>query len=66
MTHIMLYYHSTASSAMDIVLDSKAVSLGLDKTKDIDIGICCFSAKYAAFMNKGQDLSAKSQNNVSG
>ena len=36
------------------------------QTKDIKIGICCFSAKHAAFSSKSIDWSAQSQDNVSG
>ena len=36
------------------------------QTKDIKIGICCFSAKHTAFRSKTKDWSAQSQNNVSG
>ena len=38
----------------------------LDKTKDIKIGICCFSAKHTAFRSKSKDWLNQSQNNVSG
>ena len=52
------------------VLSSSVVGRGLDpglgQTKDIKIGICCFSAKHAAFWSKSKDWSAKNQNNVSG
>ena len=51
------------------VLASSAESRGFDpagQTKDIKIGICCFSAKHAAFWSKSKDWSAKNQNNVSG
>ena len=36
------------------------------QTKDIKIGIYCFSAKHAALMSKSKDWSAQNQNNVSG
>ena len=52
------------------VLASSAEGRGFDprpgQTKDIKIGICCFSAKHAAFRSKSIDWSAQSQNNVSG
>jgi hypothetical protein len=34
-------------------------------TKDYEIGICCFSAKYAAIRRKSKDWLARNQNNVS-
>ena len=50
------------------VLASSAVDRGfeprLGQTKDYKIGICCFSAKYAAFRRKGKDWLARNQNNV--
>ena len=36
------------------------------QTKDIKIGICCFSAKHAAFKSKSKDWSTQSQYNVFG
>ena len=52
------------------VLTSSAEGHGFDprsgQTKDIKIGICCFSAKHAPFRCKSKDWSAQSQNNVSG
>ena len=51
------------------VLASSAVDRGfeprLGQTKDYKIGICCFSAKYAAFRRKSKDWLARNQNNVS-
>ena len=35
------------------------------QTKDYKIGICCFSAKHAAFRRKSKDWLAQNQNNVS-
>ena len=35
------------------------------KTKDYNIGICCFSAKHAALRRKSEDWLARNQNNVS-
>ena len=50
------------------VLASSAEWRGFDprpgQTKDNKIGICCFSAKHAAFRSKSKDWSAQSQNNV--
>ena len=36
-----------------------------DQTKDYEIVICCFSAKYAALRSKSKDWLARNQNNVS-
>ena len=35
------------------------------QTKDYEIGICCFSNKYAAFRRKSKDRLARNQDNVS-
>ena len=35
------------------------------QTKDYEIGICCFSAKYVALRRKRKDWLARNQNNVS-
>jgi hypothetical protein len=34
------------------------------QTTDYEIGICCFSAKHAAFRRKSKDWLARNQNNV--
>ena len=51
------------------VFASSAVGRGFeprsDQTKDYEIAICCFSAKYAALRRKRIDWSAYNQNNVS-
>ena len=51
------------------VLASSAVDRGFEprsgQTKDYEIGICCFSAKYAALRRKSKDWLARNQNNVS-
>ena len=51
------------------VLASSAVDHGFKpwsgQTKDYKIGICCFSAKYAALRRKSKDWLARNQNNVS-
>jgi hypothetical protein len=51
------------------VLASSAVDRGFEprsgKTKDYEIGICCFSAKHAELRRKGKDWLARNQNNVS-
>ena len=36
-----------------------------DQAKDYQIGICCFSAKHAAFRRKSKDWLARNQDNVS-
>ena len=54
---------------MASVLVSSAVDRGFEpqsgQTKDYTIGICCFSAKYAALRRKSKDWSSRNQNNVS-
>jgi hypothetical protein len=35
------------------------------QTTDYEIGICCFSAKHAAFRRKSKDWLARNHNNVS-
>jgi hypothetical protein len=54
---------------MVIVLASSAVNHRFEprsgKTKDYEIGICCFSAKHTAVMRKSKDWSARNQSNVS-
>ena len=35
------------------------------QTKDYKIGICCFSAKYAALKRKSKDWMVQNQDNVS-
>ena len=51
------------------VLTSSAVDRGFEprsgQTKDYEIGICCFSAKYVALRRKSKDCLARKQNNVS-
>jgi hypothetical protein len=34
------------------------------ETKDYEIGICCFSAKYAALRGKSKDWLVRNQDNV--
>ena len=54
---------------MVCVLASSAGGRGLEpltgQTKDINIGICCFSAKHAELRNKSKTWFAQSRNNVS-
>ena len=51
------------------ILTSSVVDRGFEprpgQTKDYDIGICCFSAKYAALRRKSKDWFARDKNNVS-
>ena len=57
------------SGVMVSVLVSSAVHHGFQlrwgQTKDYKIGICCFSAKYAALRRKSKDGLAQNQDNVS-
>jgi hypothetical protein len=50
------------------VLASIVVNRGFEhwsgQTKDINIGICCFSAKHATLRKKSKDWLARNQNNV--
>jgi hypothetical protein len=51
------------------VLASSAVDRGFEhrssQTKDYKIGMCCFSAKYAALRRKSKEWLARNQDNVS-
>jgi hypothetical protein len=51
------------------VLASNAEDRGFElragQTKDYQIGICCFSARYTAIRRKDKDWSAQNQDNVS-
>ena len=51
------------------VLVSSAVDRGLEhrsgQTKDIKIGMCCFSAENAALRTKSKDWLVQNQDNVS-
>ena len=49
-----------ASSAVDREFEHRS-----DQSKDYKIGICCLSAKHAAFRRKSKDWLARNQNNVS-
>jgi hypothetical protein len=49
-----------ASSAVDRGFEQRS-----GQTKDYKIGICCFSAKYAALRRKSKDWLSRNQNNVS-
>jgi hypothetical protein len=49
-----------ASSAGDHGFDPRSC-----QTKDYEIGICCFSAKHAAFRRKSKDWLARNKDNVS-
>ena len=68
----MSYYsihHNRIVGVIISMLASSAVDRGfeprLGKTKDYEIGICCFSAKQPALRRKSKDWSAQNQNNVS-
>ena len=51
------------------ILASDTVDRGFDtrsgQTKDCKMGICCFSAKYAALRSKSNDWLARNEDNVS-
>ena len=49
------------SSVVDRGIGSRS-----DQTEDYVIGMCCFSAKYAALRRKSKDWLARNQDNVSG
>ena len=57
------------SGVMVSVPSSSAVDHGFEarsgKTQDFKIGICCFSAKLAAFWRKSKDWLAQNLDNVS-
>ena len=61
--------HSKIGGVVVGVLASSAVDRGFElrsgQTKDCKIGICCFSAKYAALRRKSKDWLVRNQNNVS-
>jgi hypothetical protein len=50
------------------MLASSTVDRGFEprsgQTKDYKIGICCFTAKYAALRRKSKDWLARNQDNV--
>ena len=54
---------------MPVLVGSSAKDGGFEllsgKTKDYEIGICCFPAKYAALRRKRKDLLTRNQDNVS-
>jgi hypothetical protein len=51
---------AVASSEVDRWFDPRS-----GQTKDYNIGICCFSAKYAVLRRKSKDWLSRNQNNVS-
>ena len=61
--------HGFISGVMVSMLASSAVGHGFEprlcQTKDFEIGICCFSAKYAALRRKNKDWLGQNQDNVS-
>jgi hypothetical protein len=60
--------YNRISGVMVSVLASSVVDHGFEprsgQTKDYKIGMCCFSAKYAALRSKSKDWLARNQNNV--
>ena len=61
--------YNRIGGVMVSVLASSVVDHGFEpqsgQTKDYKIGMCCFSAKYAALRSKSKDWLARDQNNVS-
>ena len=51
------------------MLDSSVVGQGFKhqsgQTKDVEIGICCFSSKHPARWSKSKNWLARNQNNLS-
>ena len=64
-----LLKHNTIGGVVISVVASSAVDRGFEprsgKTKDYEIGICCFSSKRAALRKKSKDWLTRNQNNVS-
>jgi hypothetical protein len=69
LTHYCLYMINGVGGVMVRVLASSVVDRGFEsrsgQTKDYKIGMCCFSAKYAARRRKSKDWLARNQDNVS-
>ena len=67
--HITNIRENRIGGIMVSVIASSAVDRGFEprsgQTKDYKIGICYFSAKYAALRRKSKDWLAWNQNNVS-
>ena len=67
--HVTLKIIYSIGGVMVSVLALSAVDRGFEpwsgQTKDYKIGICCFSAKYAALRRKSKDWLAQNQDNVS-
>ena len=65
----VLTLNNRIGGVMVNMLSSSAVDYGfeprLGQTKDYNIGICCFSAKYTALRRKSKDWLARNQDNVS-
>ena len=65
----ILCYENHITSLMICVLDSSALDHEFEprtsQTKDVEIGICFFSAKHAAFRIKSKCSFARNQENVS-
>ena len=61
--------NNSIGGAMVSMFTSSAVGHGFKprsgQTKNYKVGICCFSAKYAALMRKSKDWLVQNQDNVS-
>jgi hypothetical protein len=68
-TLFLLILVNRIGGVMVSMLASGVVDCGFEpwsgQTKDYKIGICCFSAKHAAFRRKSKDWLARNQDNVS-
>ena len=66
---ILLHYKNRIGGVIVSVLSLSVVDRGFEprsaQIKDYEIGICCFSTKYAALRRKSKDWLAQNQNNVS-
>ena len=66
---LLLILVNRIGGVMVSMLASSAVDCGFEpwsgQTKEYKIGICCFSAKHAAFRRKSKDWLARNQDNVS-
>ena len=68
-TLFLLILVNRIGGVMVSMLASSAVDCGFEpwsgQTKEYKIGICCFSAKHAAFRRKSKDWLARNQDNAS-
>ena len=66
---LLLILVNRIGGVMVSMLASSVVDCGFEpwsgQTKEYKIGICCFSAKHAAFRRKSKDWLARNQDNVS-